>query len=219
MRGLLKNNFYGAFGNVRLFLIFDAALYAALLISGNASLMNILTLLTAPALALFTASGMRKESGSKWSKYKIVLPVTRKMIVKSQFISHLGWTLLGVAGTAGLMALTVLIHGNVFFAYGLRDAVTLVLCGGVVAALMGAISYPLLYLWGAERTEAVLAISAVCSIGVVLGLTWLINALIGTGHVSDWEYYISMAIILIITAVLYALSYLVTVAVSNKREY
>lgn len=219
MTGLLKNNFYGALGNIRLFLAFDAALYAALLISGSVSLMNILTVVTAPVLALLAVSCLRKESGSKWDKYKITLPVTRKAIVTSHYICHLAWTLLGMIGTILLMALTVLIHGNLYFAYGIRDALTLVLCGGITALLIGAISYPLLYFWGAERTEAVIAISIVASIGILLSLTWLINLFFGNGTLSDSEYYFSTAATAAISGILYIASYFLSVAILNKKEY
>lgn len=116
MTGLLKNNFYGAFGNMKMFLVFNAVLYLALLITGNVSLMNILSMFTAPALALLAISCFRKEHSSNWGKYKLTMPVTRATIVKSQFTSHLIWTLLGVFGVSAFMAAAVLIHGNLLSA-------------------------------------------------------------------------------------------------------
>lgn len=219
MMGLLRNNFYGAISNVKLFLVLDMALYVVLLVSGNDSLMTILSIVTAPAISLLAISGLRKENSSKWGRYKLTMPVTRRTIIKSQFLIHFVWTGLGAAGAAVFMLLTVLIHGNLYFAYGLRDAATLILCGGVLSILIGAVSYPLLYLCGTERTEAILIVGVTVSIAIVFALTMGINAFLGPGNVTNAEYYISVAIILGISLVLYAVSYFATIAIFEKKEY
>lgn len=219
MNGLLKNNFYGVFENIRLFLVFTVILSIILFITGNPVLLNVLTLIVPPALGLLSVSCLRKESSSKWYKYKLTLPITRKAIIKSQFIIHIFWTLLGVILVTIVVALTVLIHDNQYFAYGIRDAITLVLCGNVVAILLGAISYPMLYLWGAERTESILAISVIASIGIIFILTLLINLLFGPSKVSDFEYYMSIVIIFIITMVVFTISYFLTTSIFSKNEY
>lgn len=219
MTGLLRNNFYGVISNVKLFLVLDMALYVVLVISGNDSLMTILSIITAPSLSLLAISGLRKENSSKWGKYKLTMPVTRTEIIKSQFIMHLVWTGLGIVGTAVFMSLTVLIHGNLYFAYGLRDAATLVMCGGVLSILVGATSYPLLYFLGTERTEAILIASVIASIAIVFGLTMGINSFLGTGNVTNFEYYMSVVIILVISSILYVISYFVTIAIFKTEEY
>lgn len=219
MKGLLRNNFYGAISNVKLILVFDMALYAILLVSGNDLLMTILSIITAPSLSLLAISGLRKENSSKWGKYKLTLPVTRREIIKSQFIMHFFWTGLGASGAAAFMLLTVLIHGNLYFAYGLRDAATLILCGGVLSILIGATSYPLLYLCGTERIEAILIVGVTVSIAIVLALTMGINAFLGPGNVTNVEYYMSVTIILAISFVLYAVSYFATIAIFEKKAY
>lgn len=145
----------------------------ALLFTGEASLLNIFSLIVAPVVAVLTISCLRKESSSKWSKYKLTLPVKRKEIVKGQYISHFLISLAGMLTVALFILLTVLIHGNQYFYYGFRDAVTLILLGGILSILIGAIAYPLYYLWGAERTEIILVLSVVLSIAVIMGLSIL----------------------------------------------
>ena len=95
-------------------------------------------------------------------------------------------TAFGVLLAAVFMGLTVLIHGNLYFYYGFRDAITLLIGSGVLAFLMGAISYPMFYFWGAERMEAILAIGMLGSVGIALGLTWIINFMVGFGQVDDF---------------------------------
>ena len=208
MIGLLRNNFYGMIGNIKLLLAFFIVFGGALLITGNYTLLSAFTLLTGPTFALLSFSCLRKETASKWNKYKLSLPVKRKDIIKSQFLSHIAWTAFGVLIATAVIALTVLIHGNKFFYYGFRDAITLLIGSGVLALFIGAISYPMFYLWDAEGNEAIIAISIIASIGITTGLSWLVNAINGfNNQITDFEYYMSVIFILAIAIVIFALSF------------
>lgn len=142
MRGLLRNNLYGVIENIKIVFAFITVMGIVLLFSGETTLLNIFSLLTAPMVAVLTISCLRKESASKWSKYKLTLPIKKTEIIKSQYFSHLFWSLIGIVIVSVFMSITVLIHGNQYFYYGFRDAVTLVLGGGVLAILIGAVSFP-----------------------------------------------------------------------------
>ena len=163
-------------------------------------------------------SCLRKESASKWEKYKLTLPIRRKSIIESQYISHTIWSIAGVVVVAVFMAFTVIIHGDQYFYYGFRDAITLVLGGGILAILIGAISYPLYYLWGAEKTEVILVIGVIGSIGIVFILTMLVNTF-SDGNVSDTLYYISLVIVTAVTIIAYVSSYFISKFIFQKREY
>lgn len=219
MKGLLKNNLYGVIENIKIVFAFITLLGMALLFTGEASLLNIFSLIVAPVVAVLTISCLRKESSSKWSKYKLTLPVKRKEIVKSQYISHFLISLAGMLTVALFILLTVLIHGNQYFYYGFRDAVTLILLGGILSILIGAIAYPLYYLWGAERTEIILVLSVVLSIAVIMGLSIFVNFFTGSGDVSDTVYYISLSAIMAITVLIFLLSYFLTCQIFKYKEY
>lgn len=220
MIGLLRNNFYGMLGNIKLLLAFFIVFGGALLITGNETLLSSFTLLAGPTFALLSFSCLRKETASKWNKYKLSLPVKRKDIIKSQFLSHLAWTIFGVLMAAAIMALTVLIHGNKFFYYGARDAITLLIGSGVLALFIGAISYPMFYLWDAEGSEAIIAISVIVSIGITMGLSWVINVMNGfSNQITDVKYYISLIFILAVAIVTFILSFILTVVIFKIKEY
>ena len=82
MKGLLKNNFIGVIENLKL--LFPLAIIFGIIVSitGNASLLSIYSLSITPILLLLVVLCMRKETLSKWDKYKISLPVRRNDIVK-----------------------------------------------------------------------------------------------------------------------------------------
>ena len=112
MKGLLKNNFIGVIENLKL--LFPLAIIFGIIVSitGNASLLSIYSLSITPILLLLVVLCMRKETLSKWDKYKISLPVRRNDIVKSYYTIHLCWCIGGMAIVTFFMFLTVIIHGN-----------------------------------------------------------------------------------------------------------
>ena len=219
MKGLLLNNYYAVRDNIRLFLGLDAALALALLLVGSPLLLNIFVLITPPGLALLASSAPVREAAGQWSKYKLTLAVSRKQIVRSLFLSHLAWCALGLLLAALVMALALSLHGNIYFAYGWRDALTLLLCGLVAAVLIGAVAYPLLNLWGGERGEAVLLLSLAGAAAFICGLSLLINLISGPGPVSDLEYYLSLSLILLLAAGAFALSRRLSLLLFLRREW
>ena len=215
MKGLLRNNFYGIIENVKIVIVVAMILGIVLLITGEATLLSAFSLMAPPIIAILMISCLRKESASKWEKYKLTLPISRKDIIESQYISHTIWSIAGVAVVAVFMAFTVIIHGDQYFYYGFRDAITLVLGGGILAILIGAISYPLYYLWGAEKTEVILVISVIGSIGIVFALTMLVNTF-SDGNVSDTLYYISLVIVTAVTIIAYVSSYFISKCIGSS---
>ena len=204
--------------NLKIALAFVMLVGVLLLITGEATLLSAFSLIAPPIIALLMVSCVRKESASKWEKYKLTLPVRRKAIIESQYISHTIWSISGVVIVAVFMTLTVFIHGDQYFYYGFRDAITLVLGGGILAILIGAFSYPLYYLWGAEKTEVILIISVIGSIGIVFALTMLVNTF-SDGNVSDTLYYISLLVVTAITIITFIFSCVLTKQIFQHCEY
>ena len=145
MKGLLKNNFMGLTENIKILFPLLIILGSIVSVTGDASLLSIYSLSVTPILSILAVLCLRKETLSKWYKYKISLPVKRNKIVQSYYISHLSWCIGGMAIVTVFMLLTVIIHGNQYFYYGFRDAITLILGGGILALFVGSIFYPLYY--------------------------------------------------------------------------
>lgn len=218
MKGLLKNNFMGVIENVKL--LFPLAIIFGIIVSvtGNASLLNIYSLSITPILSILVVLCMRKETLSKWYKYKISLPVKRNDIVQSYYISHLCWCIGGMVIVTFFMLLTVFIHGNQYFYYGFRDAITLILGGGILAIFIGSFFYPLYYFLGVEKIEITAIISLIVSVTLIIGISLLINIFIG-GNVSDTTYYISLIVIAIITCLTFTFSYLLSAFIFRVKEF
>lgn len=218
MKGLLRNQFYGALGSAVVLLVFFVAIGIGLLISGNASLLNIYVLVAATAFAFNAVSGFRKEASSKWSKYELATPVRRKEIVKSRFISHTLWVLAGVMLSALFVVLTLSIHGNIYFYYDVRDPLMLFCCGTGIALLMGAFFYPSIYLLGTDKSEIIMIISLLGSVGITVGIIWMLNAAYDFQLVTDAEFYLNVAIYMAIVLVSFVLSYFLTTLIYRRKE-
>lgn len=219
MIGLLKNNFYGAIGSAVIFLVVFLSAGLALLITGNPPLLNILVIISATAFAFNAASGFRKEASTKWNKYELTTPVRRKDIVKSRYIGHLIWIVVGVVLSAVFVSLAVLLHGNLYFYHVVRDPLTLFCLSVGIALLVGTLYYPAIYLFGADRNEVIIIISLLGAVGIAFAIIWLINARNDFKVLSDPEYYLFIALFLGIVIVLFLLSYFLTVAIYRGKEY
>lgn len=219
MTGLLKNDFYAVAELMGVGFILIIGLGAVLLISGDVTILIGFTVLSVPAVAIISISGFQREGASKWGKHKLTFPVRRADIVKSQYINHALWSLLGLAAVSAFVGGAVLIHGNIYFYYGFRDAITLILTGGVLAFLIGSISYPLYYALGADKATIVTAASVLGSIGIVFGLSSLMSALSTGSYVTDSQYYGNLAVIVGATAAIYLSSFFIAVSIFKKREY
>lgn len=219
MIGLLKNNFYGAIGSAILFLIVFIAAGAVLLITGNPVLLYILTMVSATAFAFNAVAGFRKEASSKWSNYELTTPIRRKDIVKSRYVSHMSWMAFGILLAAVFVVLTALLHGSRCFYTVERDPLVLFCLSVGIALLLGVIYYPAIYFFGADKSEVIMIISLLGSVGISYAIIWLLNAINGFRLLTDPEFYFLMAVFMGIVVLLFVLSYFLTVFVFRKKEY
>ena len=113
------------------------------------------------------------------------------------------------------MALSIMLHGvtldrNV-------DIFMLFVVGIGISLFMGAIFFPLFYLGGEERNEVFLIISLLCGIGIVMGLSTLINTLFP--KMTAPQLICGGIAILACSLLVYVLSYPLTVGIFKKKEY
>lgn len=218
MKGLLKNQFYGAAAGAAILLGFFIVAGIGLLISGNSSLLNIYVLVSATAFAMNALAGFRKEAASKWSKYELTAPITRKDIAKSRYITHAIWVLAGTLLAALFVGLTVAIHGNFFFYHVIRDPLALFCTGAGIALLMGTIFYPSIYLLGTDKSEIIMIVSLSGAIGITVGVIWILNATYGFDTVSGPEFYLSMAIYMTIAVMSFIFSCFLTTFIYRRKD-
>ena len=89
MRGLLRNNFYVTLADAKAFAVVVILLGVFVVAMDNAipSLLIFYIMLVMVGFPVNSVAGIRKESATKWEKYKLTAPVKRTDIVKSFFVS------------------------------------------------------------------------------------------------------------------------------------
>ena len=219
MTGLLKNDIFGVASNLKVYALLVAVFGVGCMVSGSVTVLNLFCILTPSLLSAISISSLRLESDSRWPKYKLTLPVRRKDIVKGHYLNHLLWSMVGMMVVMVTMALTVLVHGNQFFYYGWRDAITLIVMGVIIAVFIGALVYPMYYYFGAMKAELILLGGTLGAVAIVRGLSLLINTLLGEEQISTITYVNSVGIILVVAFIGYALSYFVTCRIFAVKEY
>lgn len=216
MKGLLKNNFYAACSSAKTFSVFMLVLgvFAAVVVSQQ--LLLFYMLLSIIGFSVNAVASMGKDYVSKWGKYKLTSPVRRADIVKSYFIHQLLWLLAGTIFAGAGMGLSWLLHGCPFDRS--IDALMIFSAGISISLFSGAIFFPLFYLGGEERNGAFLVISLLCGIGIVMGITTLINIVFDT-NMTALQIILGAMILLACSFMAFALSYPVTAAIFKRKEY
>lgn len=219
MIGLLKERFYCTAESNKLYFVFLAVLAVIILLTGNSMLLYGYALFSLPGFAYISVAGLRKESASNWSKYKLTFPVRRRTIVDSFYISHTILIVLGMMFVTLIFALTVLIHGNHYFDLGLRDAATLLTFFGIIAFFIGATFCPLFYRCGTEKADVFIVISLIISVGFAVLIVWLLNYLNDFQQISNPQYYIYLMLMWMTALIVFLVSRFGAHYIYQKVEY
>lgn len=214
MKGLLKNNLFEVYSNIRMFSVFMLVLgvFATAVISR--SLLIGYAMLSIVGFSIISVTGIKRESASKWEKYKLTMPVNRASIVKSYFISQLIWMAVGVAFSGVSIGLSWGLHGCPFDNYA--DTLSVFAVGISASLFTGAFFFPLFHLGGGERSEVSLVISLLCGIGLILGIVSAVNFCLAPGLITILA---GDAILIICALFLFALSYPLTVHIYRGKDY
>lgn len=212
MKGLLKNNFFTVWANAKVFSIFMFVWGIGVIIIPNDTFQMWYVLIGIVGFSINAASGIGNEYTSKWGKYKLTLPVKRTDIVKSLFLNQIIWLLVGLLFSGIGITLSFLLHGYSYDQLiGMLGMFALGIC---ISFFMGAMFIPLLYLGGEEKSIVFLVITLVCSFAIA---SVLFNITIfGIAGVTAL---FGIALIIICSALIFALSYPLTLCIFKHREY
>ena len=214
MKGLLKNNFFTVWANVKVFSVFMLILGIFVAVVRSQSFQISYVMIGIVGFSVNAIIGVKNEFTSKWGKYKLTLPVKREDIVKSLFLNQIIWLLIGTLFAGTGMGLSWLWHGCPFDQS--IDALTMVALGISISLFMGAMFFPLFYLGGAERSDVFLVITLLCAFGIDLVIITVINELLDPGITTI----LFGASVLIAGSLLaFVLSYTLSAFIFKKKEY
>lgn len=216
MKGLLQSNYYASCAGAKW-------LFGMMLIWGIAAACGkssgILILFGLAAMIIFPVNalmGMRKEDFCKWAKLRLTAPVRRRDIVGGQYLTFLGWMLLGAVLAAVFVGLSVLLHGVIFDRN--RDILMLFSLGFCANLFLCALYFPVSYKAGNEKGDAVLIISILCTAGILTGLILFVNWLLGPSQ-KLVQVLVSVAIMAALAVTALFLSYPIACRIFERKEY
>ena len=217
MKGLLKSNYFATIVNAKVITVIMLSLCALSIVIKSQILLISFVLLSMIGFAVISLASIRKESNSKWGKYKLTLPIKRAAIVQSYYLSLVFWLLWGIFIAGIGIALSILLRGFLFDKN--TDIINLYVAGIGISLFMGAIFFPLFH-WqsGEERSEAFLAISLILGIGMMIGVSTVINALF-TKPMTTLQTINADILILLWAILVFVFSCLLTIHIYRKRDY
>ena len=217
MKGLLKSNYFATIVNAKVITVIMASLCTLSIVIKSQILLISFVLLSMIGFAVISLASIRKESNSKWGKYKLTLPIKRAAIVQSYYLSLVFWLLWGIFIAGIGIALSILLRGFLFDKN--TDIINLYVAGIGISLFMGAIFFPLFH-WqgGEERSEAFLAISLILGTGMMIGVSTVINALF-TKPMTTLQTINADILILLWAILVFVFSCLLTIHIYRKRDY
>ncbi|MCM1122982.1 MAG: ABC-2 transporter permease [Eubacterium sp.] len=214
MKGLLKNNLYGALENAKVFAVFMVlfGIFAVAVISQSVQIGYVLTAGIGFSLnALIVA---KNEFATKWCKYKLTLPVRRADIVKSLFFNQIIWLLVGLLFAGTELGLSWLLHGCPFDQQ--IDTLTMFAVVVSMSLFMGAIFFPLFFASGEERGEVFVIIALLSAFGMDYMIVTILNSLLEPGIRTI---VLGAAALIACSLMAFVLSCPLTVAVFRRKDY
>ena len=219
MKGLLRKEFYAlknTFGILAVFML----VYAAIGYGGNNA--SMLVAMAAMIVMMQQANSISYDELYHWDRYVLTMPVSRKMVVQSKYVlSFLLCCFMLLVGTV----FTLLLGGSFV------DAFVSTLCVAAIALIISALALPCMFKWGAQRGRLILIFicGATGAAGAMLAILLMkFGNLSGSvGGLMPGEGQHSGALtagmltagLLLLTAIVTAISYRIACGIYEKKEF
>lgn len=118
------------------------------------------------------------DDHSKWTKYAMIMPVSKKDLVASKFIVLLIFSAVGVV--TGLVLGTIggiVLHKIAFSAESIIMLLFMALASLVISEVFGGISIPLVFKFGAEKGRMLLLVSFLVPAAICFGVYQVLTML------------------------------------------
>ena len=172
----------------------------------------IVILLQMGSYAVQVASTLQKDVSSQWNKFEITMPVRRKDVVKAKYICFI---LNGVLGIAAAL-LTVIISQLLQIDINVEKVFLGITFGIVITFALPALMYPLLLIFGVDKTEMVLSISVILISILFVGSSVIFNYIMP--DLSVYSNLVFRCSIIVISIILFIISYMFSVISYKKKE-
>ena len=176
---------------------------------GNSSILGAVVIIF-PMLVITTLS---YDHAGKWDRFALTMPVTRKMLVRSKYILFLIMLLFGMLIGAVFSAAGLLFRQD----FDIMEIMVEIMAVAVAALWFGIILLPLIYKFGVERARLfLLLLFALLGGGMMAFVSIAKNAPLPA--FTPQQSALIIGIFLASSIAAYAVSYLVSVKIYQKKE-
>lgn len=216
MKGLIRNNFYTVEGSLRVTLIlsFVATIMLAImgrLTAGSGSLLSLVIGGNLGGFGALAATAIQKDAASKWNKFELTMPISRKDVVTARYLSCILYVLIGVVMALLNVLVFYLVTGTVNpervsygFAFGLGFALSIPI-----------FMIPLVLIFGTDKSESLMAVSIVVGLALFVGSSAIMTPFLKDTANSDFLFRASYVVFSI---VLFVVSYVISCCIYKKKE-
>ncbi|WP_026688906.1 ABC-2 transporter permease [Alteribacter aurantiacus] len=217
MSALLLTNYYLVYRSFFAYAGLALLLSMLLFYFGNDSMLSMVALLVILLVSMPGLEVIKHEGKSGYDKYVLTLPVSRNQIVKSHYFFYFIVVVLG----SGLSYGVFLVY-NVVSSTPVDAIFTTVALGIFIVLFIGAVAYPLLYMLGAEKSDAILLGGAMGGLIVTFGLRNTVGYIAEQPLISNLNIdpTLTMAIAYTVLGVMiYILSFFIATFIYNRKEF
>lgn len=216
MKGLIRNNFYNVESSLKLTILIGFIGMIAIPIIGiyfpnNDTLISGFIGGMIGAFGALAGTAIQKDGTSKWNKFELTMPISRTDVIKARYISFVLYILVGI-----FMAIL-----SVLLFYAVTGSVNLERMGyGFVFGISFAMSLPafmtpLILIFGKDKNETILMVSAVMGLGLFLGSSAVLTPFLSDFSHSNLVFRLGYYIFSI---VLFVISYLFSLFLYKRKE-
>ena len=210
MKGLILKDLYITKNNSKFFLLFLALFGVVSVTQGDGGLSFLPFCIV--MCSILVISSLSYDELAKWDRMALCMPITRRQIVTSKYLLHLIFTVLGVGLGLLIGICSLLIHN----ASEYTSLFTLVAVSAAIALAYGALTLPLIFRFGPEKGRIIillLALVPAALAGASAGIGGFEGIHLSTEQVQMLAYLSPAA-----TLVLYAISYLISIRIYEKKQ-
>ena len=211
MRGLLLNNFYSMSSNIKLsFSIALVLVFVSLFVGGS-----FLPMIMGIQLFIFilnTGASLQIDEISKWSKFELTLPVKRRTIINAKYVSFIILIAIGILISTLTAIVYIVFKGSV-------DIKTLIwsYCFGLTLSIATpAFMYPFILKFGTEKSDLIILLSSGLSVVLMFSISILLSLFVPSINFRSPIVGITS---LIVSVLLFILSYFLAVWIHRNKEY
>jgi ABC-type transport system involved in multi-copper enzyme maturation permease subunit len=168
-------------------------------------------------MAMPTLEVIKLESKTGYDKYMLTLPVSRKNVVQSHYIFYFLIVVTGTILSYGVFLMYALISKS-----AVENIVNIVSFGTFIVLFAGAIAYPLLYLFGAEKSDAIVLGGGMGGLFGAIALQGVVGYIVEILAASSLPVASSLHVPILYTLfgmVMYITSYFIALSIYRRREF